>query len=78
TWDGDMGGHTWKMTDAGLMCTDFDFTTNKTDDVDPDNMDIKIDQHGVRIQGKDANDKDKNVNIKIDKSGMHVKTEDAK
>lgn len=78
TWDGDMGGHTWKMTDAGLMCTDFDFTTNKSDTVDSDDVDINIDQHGIRIKGKDASDKDKNVNIKIDKSGMHVKTEDAK
>lgn len=80
TWDGDMGGHTWKMTDAGLMCTDFDFTTQKTktNDSDSDNMDINIDKQGIRIQGKDAKNNNKNVDVKIDKSGVHVKTEDEK
>lgn len=79
TWDGDMGGHFWKMTDAGLICTDYDFKANKRssdifDSTASDDVDIKIDQHGVRINGKETGHDGKDVKINIDKNGVQVKS----
>jgi phage shock protein PspC (stress-responsive transcriptional regulator) len=77
TWDGDMGGHTWKMTENGLVCTDFDFMKGDSTDIhNADNVDISIDNNGVRIKGKDAKSGDKDVNINIGKDGVHIKSTD--
>jgi phage shock protein PspC (stress-responsive transcriptional regulator) len=80
TYDGDMGGHTWRMTDAGLECTDYHFSDNKNsvdhDSVyNTDNLDIKIDENGVRINGVDKNDANaKDVKININKNGIRIKS----
>ncbi len=77
TWDGDMGGHTWKMTENGLVCTDFDFMKGDSTDIhNADNVDISIDNNGVRIKGKDAKNNDKDVDINIGKEGVHIKSTD--
>ncbi|HRB40781.1 MAG TPA: PspC domain-containing protein, partial [Bacteroidia bacterium] len=77
TWDGDMGGHTWKMTENGLICTDFEFQKGDSTDIhNPENVDISIDNNGVRIKGKEAKSGDKDVNINIGKDGVHIKSTD--
>ena len=77
TWDGDMGGHNWKMTENGLVCTDFEFQKGDSTDIhNPENVDISIDNNGVRIKGKDAKNNDKDVNINIGKDGVHIKSTD--
>lgn len=87
TWDGNMGGHFWIMTEAGLKCTDYDFENDpdanvggrhriKTNDKD---VDIKIDSDGIQINGVDDTTKEKIVNgdykIKINKEGIHIKAD---
>ena len=72
-----MGGHNWKMTENGLVCTDFEFQKGDSTDIhNPENVDISIDNNGVRIKGKDAKSGDKDVNINIGKDGVHIKSTD--
>jgi phage shock protein PspC (stress-responsive transcriptional regulator) len=87
TWDGNMGGHYWLMTDAGLKCTDYDFANdpdaniggNHYNDSNDQDVDIKIDQHGIRINGVSDSTKKKiesgDVKININKEGIHIKSE---
>jgi hypothetical protein len=43
----------------------------------PENVDISIDNNGVRIKGKDAKKSgDKDVDINIGKEGVHIKSTD--
>lgn len=78
TYDGNMGGHIWKMTEAGLLCTDHDFSKKEKDnDWNDDNVEINIDKDGVRINGKDTdsmNKDPKDVDIKINEHGVHIKS----
>lgn len=91
TWDGNMGGHYWTMTEAGLKCTDYDFENDPDaniggrhrikingNDSDKD-VDIKIDENGIQINGVDDTTKEKIENgdykIKINKQGIHIKTD---
>ncbi len=79
TYDGDMGGHVWKMTEGGLICTDHNFSKDeeKGEWNNDDDMEINIDKNGVRINGKDADSIDgkaKDVDIKINSEGVHIKS----
>lgn len=91
TWDGNMGGHYWVMTEAGLKCTDYDFENDpdanvggrsriRSKEIGPhDDVDIKIDGNGIQINGVDDTTKQKIENgdykIKINKEGIHIKTD---
>lgn len=72
TWDGNMGGHYWMMTEAGLKCTDYDFENDPDANVggrsrirtrpihsNDENVDIKIDHNGIQINGVDDTTKEK-------------------
>jgi phage shock protein PspC (stress-responsive transcriptional regulator) len=77
TWDGDMINRRWKMTDKGLDCIDCE---NLFDDEDEEltrhhhlndneykSKNITINDHGIKVNGKEAE-------IKIDKDGIRIKT----
>ncbi len=77
TWDGDMINRRWKMTDKGLDCIDCE---NLYDDDDEEflrhhhlndneykSKNITINDHGIKVKGKEAE-------IKIDKDGIRIKT----
>jgi len=77
TYDGDMLGKTWTMTDRGLECLGCslppDIHGNRNDDIR-----IRIDGKGVNVEGAD-NVKDTNftidgddVDIKINKDGIQI------
>ena len=84
TWDWDMAGHTWTMTDKGLECTGCNLD-NKNDSDDDDNVDvsvgdahIKIDSTGIQIAtGKDTI-LSKNVSINVNGKGVRINTNDDK
>ncbi len=89
TYDGDMVGRRWKMTETGLVCVDCEGLISVKDhysgkyDSDDDEEEVKINVNGVNINAKDASIKvdsnGVNINSKeskvvIDKHGVHVKS----
>jgi phage shock protein PspC (stress-responsive transcriptional regulator) len=82
TWDGDMVARRWKMTARGLECIDcenlerFDhdrlYEEHRRGSMEEERKmkkRIKIDEHGIRVNGDDAA-------IKIDEDGIDIKTRD--
>lgn len=89
TWDGNMGGHYWMMTDAGLKCTDYDFANDPDANIGgrrgthgKDDVDIRINEHGIHINGIDDSVKKEiqkgDVDVHINKDGVHIKASDSK
>lgn len=84
TWDWDMAGNTWTMTDKGLECIGCNLD-NESDSGNDDNMDvsvgdahIKIDSTGIQIAtGKDTI-LSKNVSINVNDKGVQINTNDSK
>lgn len=86
TWDGDMVGKTWTMTEQGLECIDCDLSDsyviggrrNMDDDDDWSGGDahVKIDKGGIHIKAHDGKDtihyRGKDVDIKIDENGVVI------
>ncbi|MBK9399950.1 MAG: PspC domain-containing protein [Bacteroidetes bacterium] len=79
TWDNDMVGHTWTMTNRGLECANCNFETNSSKSND--------DEVKVRVNGEDVNIKvnsdtinwdNKDVKIKIDGEGIIIDAKDKK
>jgi phage shock protein PspC (stress-responsive transcriptional regulator) len=74
TWDGDMVGRRWKMTEKGLSCLDCDNLHNIGDehewDHHPRNIkhNVRINDHGINVNGEDAE-------IRINKSGILIETD---
>ena len=61
TWDWEMGGHTWTMTEKGLECIGCNLTNddnNNDDKNDNDKVDVSVG----------------NANIKIDSTGIRIAT----
>ena len=81
TYDGDMIGKTWTMTENGLECMtcnfkNWEYNYNSDEEQDVDDAHIHIDESGVHIKAKgikdsEGNDK-KDVNISIDKNGVII------
>ncbi len=75
TWDGNMIGRRWKMTDRGLECIDcvgldeldeyYDAHHHNHNNIKTKN--ITIDEDGIKVNGTDAE-------IKIDGNGIKIKT----
>ncbi len=72
TWDGDMIGRRWKMTDKGLACID---CNNLDSDGNDDEDDEENSKNKIIINGKEIKVNDKDVNIKIDEDGIKIKTD---
>ncbi len=77
TYDGDMVGRRWKMTEAGLVCVDCeglisvsDHYNGKDDDSDAD-KELNINVNGVNINAKDAS-------IKVDSNGVNINSKESK
>lgn len=91
TWDNDMVNRRWKMTKYGLQCIDcegldFDEDMSKYAPVPPPPP-VIMDEHGIKVNDKDANVqidknginiKSKDANVKIDKNGINVRTKNDK
>ena len=72
TWDGDMAGRRWIMTDKGLACIDCNGLDSDSDD-DDDTKQKRIIIHGTEINV------DGDVgNVKIDEDGVKINDKDAK
>ena len=74
TYDGDMINRRWMMTENGLKCIDCDGLVSVSEHDDDEviiEKDIKIDENGVDINGKDTQ-------IKIDSNGIKINTEKTK
>lgn len=78
TWDGNMIGKTWTMTERGLECKTCDFRKDDDDkqEWNNGNAHIKIDKHGVHIKADGDRDSinfhGKDVDIKIDENGVVI------
>lgn len=72
TFDGDMVGHTWTMTPAGLECIgcelEYVSKNNKSDDIR-----ININGKGIKVQGVDSGS---NANINVDSKDVDIKIND--
>jgi hypothetical protein len=93
TWDGDMVGRRWKMTDKGLACIDCKDLDSASDNDDDDgetvskkvvieNGEIIIDEtkthsEGIRINEDGIKIKGKDTKIKIDENGIKINDKDA-
>jgi phage shock protein PspC (stress-responsive transcriptional regulator) len=91
TWDGDMVGRRWKMTDKGLACIDCDDLDSDSDDevgesvskkIVIQNGEVIIDETKTHSDGVSINDdgikiKGKDTKIKIDENGIKVNDKDA-
>jgi|SRR6185436_12177393 len=82
TYDGDMIGKTWTMTEDGLECKTCNFSEWR-DPYDTGNIDdahIHIDENGVHIKAKGIRDSGfhnkKDVNISIDENGVVIDSKD--
>lgn len=81
TYNNDMVGRRWIMTDSGLKCIDcegLDINTGSQDEI----KDIRIDEDGIHIHGKHSElnadsaglrMNSKTTHIRIDEHGLHVK-----
>jgi phage shock protein PspC (stress-responsive transcriptional regulator) len=75
TWDGDMAGRRWKMTEKGLECIDCEGlgrgeqTTEETptEKTKKHKKRVRINSQGVNVKGRDTE-------INIDKDGIMIKT----
>ena len=69
TWDGNMVGRRWQMTEQGLKCIDCDGLEDLDDEGyhNLKNKHITINEDGIKVNGKDAE-------IKIDEHGIKIKT----
>jgi hypothetical protein len=69
TWDGDMAGRRWRMTEKGLECIDckdlIDVAGKKRNGKNDE--DFVIDENGIRVSSDETE-------IKINKDGIHVHT----
>ena len=85
TWDGDMAGNTWTMTEEGLECKSCDLSDSRIiggrrniDDEEWSGGDahVKIDKSGIHIKANDGKDtihyRSKDVDIKIDENGVVI------
>lgn len=77
TYDGDMVGRRWKMTESGLVCVDCEglvsvqeYLHGKSDGDDSDE-DVNINVNGVKINAKDAS-------IKVDSNGVNINSKESK
>ncbi|MDX2173895.1 MAG: PspC domain-containing protein [Bacteroidota bacterium] len=91
TWDGDMVGRRWKMTDKGLACIDCNGLDSDSDDEDGESVSKKIviqngeviidetktHSNGVSIDDDGIKIKGKDTKIKIDENGIKVNDKDA-
>jgi phage shock protein PspC (stress-responsive transcriptional regulator) len=84
TWDPEMLGHTWTMTEKGLECIGCNLPdNNRHDDNEEDEMQlesntdaqIKIDSSGISIATKNDTLVSKNVTIDVNDKGVHIKTD---
>lgn len=70
TWDGDMVGRRWIMTERGLRCIDckdLDKHEDEETDSDTKNGKVSINDKGIHVKSKEAD-------IKIDENGIKIKT----
>jgi hypothetical protein len=80
TYDGDMIGKTWTMTEDGLECktcnfSKWEYNYDSNEEHDLDDAHIHIDESGVHIKAKGVRDSDfhkKDVNISIDENGVVI------
>ncbi|MDI1354291.1 MAG: PspC domain-containing protein [bacterium] len=74
TWDGNMVGRRWIMTDRGLKCIDCE-NLESADNTDSEDVRIHH-RHGdnITIDGDGINVKDNQTEIKIDGDGIKIKT----
>lgn len=83
TYDGNMTGKTWTMTERGLECKSCNFDSSNDEEQDSNedwngsgNAHVKIDKHGIHIKADGKNDSinfnGKDVNIKIDENGVVI------
>lgn len=70
TYDGDMIGRRWIMTEAGLECVDCEGLDEETDDW-RDHKEININAHGVHIKSRSSK-------VKVDSDGVRVNSDDTK
>lgn len=79
TYDNDMVGRRWIMTDSGLKCIDCDGLDTRSED---ELKDISIDDDGIHINGKHSkfsadstglHVSSNSTHIRIDEHGLHVK-----
>ncbi len=79
TWDNDMVGHTWTMTNRGLECINCHFEERNTDSDDED-VHIRVNGQEVDINSdKDTIDWDnKDVKIRIDDKGVIIDAKEKK
>ena len=93
TWDGDMVGRRWKMTDKGLACIDCEDLDSASDNDDDEgetvskrvvieNGEVIIDEtkthsDGIRINDDGIKIKGKDTKIKIDENGIKINDKDA-
>ncbi len=78
TWDWEMTGYTWTMTEKGLECVGCNLKNNKEDfsDSGDESTNISINREGIQIEtGKDTI-VSKDVKIKVDETGVHIKAND--
>lgn len=75
TWEGDMAGRRWKMTDKGLVCIDCNGLDSNMEDDDENEASHK---NHIIINGKEIKINEKDANIKIDESGIKVNDKAAK
>lgn len=85
TWDGNMGGHYWMMTEAGLKCTDYNFENDPEANIGNQHkkdVDIQINENGIHINGLDDSIKKDiekgDVKVHIDEHGVHIKASENK
>ncbi len=84
TWDNDMIGHTWTMTNRGLECIGCNLEDNSDsgkDDISSDE-DVKVRINGKNVDIKNDNDTidwdNKDVKIKIGKEGVVIDAKEKK
>jgi hypothetical protein len=89
TWDWDMAGHYWKMTDKGLICLDHDFAEKKNGDasdgdlmvnsedlsIDGNDANVKINKDGITITSNGDTIKARDIEVKIGSDGIKIKKE---
>jgi hypothetical protein len=79
TWDNDMAGHTWTMTNRGLECINCNFEERSSKS---DNEDVHIRVNGQEVDinsDKDTIDWDnKDVKIRIDDKGVIIDAKEKK
>jgi phage shock protein PspC (stress-responsive transcriptional regulator) len=70
TYDGDMIGRRWIMTEAGLECLDCDGLDEKSDGWERD-KEININSRGINIKSRSSK-------VRVDSDGVRINSDDAK